>query len=84
MSNGNAPEKNLKNMKIVMEAEGYSTSVTEWKVPEELVRPYAIAYNAYIAKGGLEISQAIYDAMIEGGDSGVEAFAAKVMATAVS
>ena len=73
-----------KVMKITLDAEGYGTSVTEWNVPEELLRPYAIAYNAWIAKGGVDISKAIYDAMLEAGDQGMETFAGKIMADVVS
>ena len=80
MSNGNSPGAK-KLMKITLSAEGYATSVREWYVDEDLVRPYAVAYDAWIAKGGLEISKAMYELM--GDDSGIEAVAGKVMGDVV-
>lgn len=65
-----------------MTAEGYATSDTEWLVPEELMRPYAIAYNAWIAKGGLEISKAIYEKLLEDGVQDVENYLAKTIISA--
>ena len=67
MSNGNNPNPpsgDTKKIKIVMEAEGYGVSTKEWNVPEELLRPYAIAYDAWLSKGGLEISKAIYEKLL--------------------
>ena len=87
MSNGNNPNEpsgENKRIKIVMTAEGYATSETEWLVPEELLRPYAIAYNAAIAAAGLEISKAIYDKLIDEGVQNAETFLAKEMTGAVS
>ena len=85
MSNGNNPNEpsgDMKRIKIVMTAEGYATSETEWLVPEELLRPYAIAYNAAVAKAGLEISKAIYDKLIEEGVQDTETFLAREMINA--
>ena len=82
MSNGNSPSGKEKKMSITLTAEGYADSVTNWLVPEELLRPYAIAYNAAIAAAGLEISKAIYDKMIEAGMEGAETFVAKEMLNA--
>lgn len=82
MSNGNdTPEVSgeMKRIKITLTAEGYATSETEWLVPEELLRPYAIAYNAAIAAAGVEISKAIYEKMIEAGLNNAETFLAKEM-----
>ena len=84
MSNPNQPTGEMKQMKITLEAEGYGTSVTQWSVPEELLRPYAIAYNAAIAKAGLDISKAIYEKLIESGVEDVETFMAKEMINATS
>ena len=90
MSNGNNPNNppvpsgEMKRIKVSLSAEGYATSETEWLVPEELLRPYAIAYNAGIAALGLEISKAIYDKLIDGGVSDVETFLAKEMVNAAS
>ena len=91
MSNGNNPNDppvpisgDNKRIKIVMTAEGYATSETEWLVPEELLRPYAIAYNAAIAKAGLEISKAIYEKLIDEGLQNAETFLAKEITGAVS
>ena len=75
----NEPSGEMKRMKITLSAEGYATSETEWLVPEELLRPYAIAYNAAIAKAGLEISKAIYEKMVEAGIQNTETFLAKEM-----
>ena len=88
MSNGNPNDPPLgmtgenKKIRIVMTAEGYATSETEWLVPEELLRPYAIAYNAWIAKGGLEISKTIYAKLLEDGLPGVENYLAKTIMSA--
>ena len=73
MSNGNPNDPpglsgKMKTIRIVMTAEDYGTSTKEWQVPEELARPYAIAYDAWISKGGLEISKAIYELAL-GGES---------------
>ena len=83
MANGNNPNEpsgKMKTIKIVMTAEDYGVSTKEWQVPEELLRPYAIAYDAWISKGGVEISKSIYELMLED----VEAVAAKVMIGAVT
>ena len=82
MSNPNEPSGEMKRMKITLSAEGYATSETEWLVPEELLRPYAIAYNSAIAKAGLEISKAIYEKLIESGVEDTETFLAKEMLSA--
>ena len=71
------PSGEMKKIRIVMTAEGYATSDTEWNVPEELLRPYAIAYNAAIAAAGLKISKAIYDKLIDSGVQDAETFLAK-------
>ena len=87
MSNGNNPNEpsgEQKRIKIVMTAEGYATSETEWLVPEELLRPYAIAYNAAIAKAGLDISKAIYEKLMEDGVESTENYLAREMTGAVS
>ncbi len=84
MSNPNEPSGEMKRMKISLSAEGYATSETEWLVPEELLRPYAIAYNSGIAALGLEISKAIYEKLIESGVSDTETFLAKEMVNAAS
>ena len=85
MSNGNSPEPSgeMKRLKITLSAEGYATSESEWLVPEELVRPYAIAYNAGIAALGLEISKAIYEKLIAEGLNNAETFLSKEMIAAV-
>ena len=85
MSNGNTPEPSgeMKRLKITLSAEGYATSESEWLVPEELVRPYAIAYNAGIAALGLEISKSIYEKLIAEGLSNAETFLSKEMIAAV-
>ena len=83
MSNGNNASGNKKRMKITLEAEGYGTSVQEWQVEEELIRAYAIAYNAWIAKGGLELSKAVYDLLNDSGIETLETFAANTMLNAV-
>jgi hypothetical protein len=71
MSNGNNPnEPDMKKIEIVLTAEGYAVSKKEWLVPEELLRPYAIAYDAAISKIGLEISKAIYEEIIGGAEFG--------------
>ena len=67
---------------LTLAAEGYATSVTEWNVPEELLRPYASAYNAWIAKGGLEISKAIYEKLLEDGVQDPENYLAKTIISA--
>jgi len=82
MSNPNEPSGEMKRMKISMSAEDYGTTETEWLVPEELLRPYAIAYNAAIAAAGLEISKAIYEKLIDAGAEDVESFMAKEMLNA--
>ena len=82
MSNGNSPSGELKRIKIVLTAEGYASSETEWLVPEELLRPYAIAYNAAIAAAGVQISKAIYEKLVESGTENVETFLAKTMLSA--
>ena len=79
MSNGNSPSGQNKKMSIVLEAEGYATSRSEWLVPDELLRPYAIAYNAAIAAAGVQISKAIYEKLLEDGVEGVENYIAKTM-----
>ena len=86
MANGNNPEPSgeMKRLKITLSAEGYATSESEWLVPEELVRPYAIAYNAGIAALGLEISKAIYEKLIAEDFSNTETFLAKEMISAAS
>ena len=86
MANGNNPEPSgeMKRLKITLSAEGYATSESEWLVPEELIRPYAIAYNAGIAALGLEISKAIYEKLIAEGLSNTETFLAKEMISAAS
>lgn len=58
----------MKRITITMRAEGYGEQSTEWLVPEELLRPYAIAYSTWLAKGSAKISKAIYEAIIEGSD----------------
>ena len=73
------PSGDMKRIKISLSAEGYATSETEWLVPEELLRPYAIAYNAAIAKAGVEISKAIYEKLIDSGVEDAETFLAKEM-----
>ena len=82
MSNPNEPSGEMKRMKITLSAEGYATSDTEWLVPEELVRPYAIAYNAAIAAAGLAISKAIYEKLEQGDVQNAETFLAKEMISA--
>ena len=78
MSNGSNPNDPpvpsgvMKTMKIILEAEGFAQSVTEWQVPEELLRSYAIAYNAGVAALGVEISRAIWEKLIEGGVQNAE------------
>ena len=72
-----------KTMKITLEAEGYATATTEWLVEDELVRPYAIVYNAWIAKGGIEISKAIYEAAIDQGVDTMESQLAPSMIRSV-
>ena len=86
MSNGNNPGLTGENkrIKITLSAEGYATSETEWLVPEELLRPYAIAYNAAIAKAGLDISKAIYEKLVGDGVEGTENYLAREMTGAVS
>ena len=71
-------------MKITIEGENYGSSTREWQVEDELVRPYCIAYDAWVSKGGLELSKAIYEAMIDAGIEGVETFGAKPMLDSVS
>ena len=71
-----------KKMSIVLHAEGYADVTTEWLVPEELVRPYAMAYNAGIAALGLEISKAIYEKLLESGMENAETFMARTLITA--
>ena len=82
MSNGNSPSGQMKKMSISLKAEGYATSETEWLVPEELLRPYAIAYNAAIAASGVAISKAIYEKLLEDGVEGPETYLAKSMLSA--
>jgi len=82
MSNPNEPSGEMKRMKISLSAEGYATSETEWLVPEELLRPYAIAYNSAIAAAGLEISKAIYEKLGDAGVEDAETFLAKEMLSA--
>ena len=71
-----------KKMSIVLHAEGYADVSTEWMVPEELVRPYAMAYNAAIAASGVAISKAIYEKLIEDGFVNAENFMARTLLTA--
>jgi hypothetical protein len=68
-----------KTMKITVEGEGFGGSSREWQVEEELIRPYCIAYDAWIAKGGVELSKGIYDAMKDAGIDTIETLAAPVM-----
>ena len=82
MSNPNEPSGEMKRMKISMSAEDYGTTETEWLVPEELLRPYAIAYNAAIAAAGLAISKAIYEKLVDSGIDNPETFMAKEMLNA--
>ena len=82
MSNGNSPSGQQKKMSVVLHAEGYADSTTEWLVPEELLRPYAIAYNAAIAAAGLAISKAIYEKLLEDGVEGAETYMAKTLLSA--
>ena len=85
MSNGNGPNISgkEKKMSIVFHAEGYADTTKEWFVPEELIRPYAIAYDAGIAALGLKISKEIYQTLIDAGFEGeVENFMAKPMLNA--
>ena len=86
MSNGNpAPSGRERKMSIVFHAEGYADTTKEWFVPEELIRPYAIAYDAGIAALGLKISKEIYQTLIDAGFEGeVENFMAKPMLNATS
>ena len=86
MSNGNGGSTppivsgENKRMVITIQAEGYADIRKEWQVPEELVRPYALSFDAAIAKAGLEISKAIYDRLIDAGlGDNAENFIAKVM-----
>ena len=74
----------MKRLKITLSAEGYATSESEWLVPEELVRPYAIAYNSGIAALGLAISKEIYETIIDSGYSDAEIFLAQPMMAAAS
>jgi hypothetical protein len=76
---GPTPSGVNKRMSIVLKAEGYATSENEWLVPEELLRPYAIAYNAAIAAAGLEISKAIYEKLLEDGFVTAENWMARSM-----
>ena len=86
MSNGNNPNDptsgEMKKMTIRTNAEGYGESFTEWLVPEELLRPYAIAYNAAIAAAGVEISKAIYEKLLEDGVANAETMMAPQMLSA--
>ena len=82
MSNPNEPSGEMKRMKITLSAEGYATSDTEWLVPEELLRPYAIAYNSAIAAAGLAISKAIYEKLEQADVQNAETFLAKEMISA--
>jgi hypothetical protein len=72
-----------KTMKITIEGEGYGSSVREFLVEDALVRPYCIAYDGWIAKGGVELSKAIYEAMVDSGIEGIETFGAPVMLRAI-
>jgi hypothetical protein len=72
-----------KTMTITIQGEGYGSSVREWQVEEELVRVYCIAYDGWVAKGGVELSKALYEAMSEAGQEGIEAFGAPVMLRAI-
>lgn len=70
-----------KNMKITVEGDGFGSSVREWEVEEELVRPYCIAYDGWIAKGGIELSKLIYGEMKEAGVEGIEMLVGPQMIT---
>ena len=87
MSNGNnpndPPQEAMKKLRIVMTAEGYGVSEKEWNVPEILLRPYAIAYDAAISAVGLEISKSIYEEVLGGDPDSVEAAVAGPMISAV-
>jgi len=68
MSNGNNPNEEMKTIEIVMSAEGYGVSTKKWQVPAELLRPYAIAYDAWISAGGVAISKRIYEELLGGAE----------------
>lgn len=74
-----------KTMTIRVEVDGVATTHKEFQIPEELGRPYAIAYDAGISALGLKLSQGIYDKLIEAsGEATAENFLAKSMLNAAS
>lgn len=85
MSNGNngstlpAPSGVEKRMTITLKAEGYADEVKEWMVPEELIRPYTLAFDVGISVLGAKISKAIYDKLIADNIPGVENYIGKTM-----
>jgi hypothetical protein len=58
----------MAKMKVTMSGEGFAKNNTVWNVPEELVKPYSVFLQAWMAKGFLEASIAVAEAV---GDNNV-------------
>jgi hypothetical protein len=60
----------MAKMKVGISGEGFAKSVTVWHVPQELVKPYSVFLQAYMAKGFIEASKAVAESQ---GDNAVAA-----------
>jgi hypothetical protein len=49
----------MSRMKITLVGEGFAKQVTAWNVADELVKPYSVFMQAWIAKGLLAASIAV-------------------------
>jgi hypothetical protein len=58
----------MSTMKIALSGGSYATQDTVWEVPEDMVRPYSIFLQAWIAKGLLVASKEIYDEVAAGAE----------------
>jgi hypothetical protein len=52
----------MSKMKVTLVGEGFAKQVTVWNVADELVKPYSVFMQAWIAKGLLAASVAVSEA----------------------
>jgi hypothetical protein len=62
----------MAKMKVTISGEGFAKQVTEWKVEDELVKPYSVFLQAWIAKGLLEASVAVSNSPDDNAAAGIK------------